>query len=172
VYIEPLEKGTILTKAQVNTLFSNWRLLLGVNKELLKQLENVIERPQELETPADPPYIDYNELDVGNSTWVRVTFFTERATKTLLVSTTDTSATVVQNAIRKIIASLPAEEQTPFLDRYKNFELYDEGKIYEQNLPLLSQIPDLDPDNPPHVYIRRAAPRATTIGECFLQMVF
>lgn len=149
-------------------MFSNWRSLLGINQELLGQLEDLthVEEINE-STPSDVPKSTSSRREPN--ILVRVTFQKERASKTLLINTSHTGQDLVEMAIKKVIPSLPTSEQSLFRSHYENCELFDNLRSFKLGKSFLDQLPRIEEQ--PHVTIRKAHKKATDIGECFLQMV-
>ena len=167
MFIDPLEKGNLISHSTVDALFSNWRSLLGLNQELLLQLEELPKQQAEL-LPTTKRARKMSESR-DPKILVRVTFQREKASKTLLVNTRQTGNDVIQLAKRKVAASLPATEQESFHKYYEYCELYDEKTTYCLRDGFIDQLQPTG--TPPSVVIRKAQKRATDIGECFLQLV-
>lgn len=165
-----MEKGNIISRATVLGLFSNWKSLLGINQELLRQLEecqNLNNNKQQLD--------DSNTIlteDSKPSHLVRVTFVKEQASKTIAVSTADSGRAVINIAVKKVSQSLPNAEQECFRERYAHCEMYDDKGTYSLNQSFIEQLPHhFSSTETPHVFIRKAQKAPTNVGECFLQMV-
>lgn len=168
VFIEPLEKGNLIPKSSVDALFSNWRSLLGINQELLRQMEELscyhtLNSNEEEEEES-------NDSEESSKVFVRVTFQKYNISKTLLVTSTHTGRDLVQMAIKKVLTSLPTNQHEAFLDHYEFCELFNDNETYGLSKKFLSLI-SIPKGDTPQVTIRKASKKATDIGECFLQMV-
>lgn len=174
VYIIPLEKGNIIPKATVTSLFSNWRALLGINRELLNQMEILLEKLQTQQTQrivAEANTLVGCDDSDQNKLLIRISFSSDHASKIIAIPNSYTGRQVVDLAISKVISSLPFSEQENFREKYVHCELYDETKAYNLDNNFVQQLSLKPGVEPPQFSIRRSTKQPTNIGECFLHMV-
>ena len=187
----PLEQKQLIDAQQSLVLFSNVELLIGVNEELLRQLEAVAQTQSGTKV--------YAPVHTTEKVILRVRFEKELVHKTILVTASTTTAEAIDLLIKKAARTGPDQEKfrswvlvladsgtislslslSLSLSRVHSHlathvdTLYDTlGKVLEEDAPLLSAAGYQPTQEAPNLVFKPPTNiQARSIGEAFLQLV-